>query len=275
MRTPPVLGWGLRAQVGAKPPRLRRPPRSPPRPGPLRSGCGRRGGGRCVGRGGGARTGGLAGGGPRPCVGSGAAAERRRRWRRWRREPRPRDKREGAGRRAVRVAALRGAGEESVAGREGASEGAATSRRNPGRVAVPVVIAAAAGTRGSPWLRGGGRRVSIEKRPPPHPAAAAGSARRTQVGPRRSGCGVRGAAGARTGGGRLWGGALRAPERAGGVGGAGGLPGTRLWGTDRRRAQTVLDVIAFKSTRLLNFRRLTSISSLKMRFARAFLENRV
>lgn len=80
--------------------------RLPPLPGPLRSGCGRCGGGRCVGRDGGARTGGLAGGGPRPCVGSGAAAERRRRWRR---EPRPRDKREGAGRRAARVAALGGA----------------------------------------------------------------------------------------------------------------------------------------------------------------------
>lgn len=105
-RTPPALGWGLRAQVGAEPPRLRRPTGSPPLPGPLRSGCGRCGGGRCVGRDGGARTGGLAGGGPRPCVGSGAAAERRRRWRR---EPRPRDKREGAGRRAARVAALGGA----------------------------------------------------------------------------------------------------------------------------------------------------------------------
>lgn len=223
-----------------------------------------------MGRGGGARTGGLAGGGPRPCVGSGAAAERRRRWRR---EPRPRDKREGAGRRAVRVAALRGAGggRAWLGGRE------RRSRRLPqeSRAGGSSSSNSSSSSRDARLPLAARRREAGEHRE----AAAASSCGSGRLCPEDAGgsaaVGLRGTAGARTGGGRLWGGALRAPERAGGVGGAGGLPGTRLWGTDRRRAQTVLDVIAFKSTRLLDFRRLTSISSLKMRFARAFLENRV
>lgn len=177
-----------------------------------------------MGRDGGARTGGPAGGGPRPCVGSGAAAERRRRWRR---EPRPRDKREGAGRRAVRVAALGGWECGWEGGRERRSRlpqesraGGSNSRSSRRDARLPLAAR---------------RREAGEHRG----AATASSCGSGRCCPENAGgcpaVGLRGAAGARAGGGRLWGGARRAPERAEGAGGAGGLPGTRLWGTDRRR----------------------------------------